>query len=337
MCIVSSNWFGVWIGLELNLIRFIFYSNIIVNINGWGVRKEGVLIYFLIQALGSLLLLFFVIVKCFFDRWIGFLFAGLINSFIFCCLLLKLGIGPFYVWFPYVINKMHWLVGFILITWQKLAPFILCRYFVDIIWVVIISILVSVVVGGIGGFNELLLKKLLAYSSVAHGGWILGLLINESFIFYYYYFIYFFLVFVVVRLIYVNDIMSLNEFIFSRRMLVGMWWMMSLMSLGGLPPFLGFYIKWIGIFYLLNFNLLVVLFLILIALVSLFYYLRIIYSFMLISFWDVGFEEVKLKLKNVVVLILSLGAIFVFPFFSLFTWNFKLIKLLTFKVKIRNI
>jgi NADH:ubiquinone oxidoreductase subunit 2 (subunit N) len=59
---------------------------------------------------------------------------------------------------------------------------------------------------------------------------------------------------------------------------------LSLLSLGGLPPFLGFFLKWMvisGGLYAGNYFL--VLFLVLISLFTLFYYLRISYAGFIIT------------------------------------------------------
>lgn len=64
--------------------------------------------YFFIQAIGSILLLFFVLVD--FSGFVGVDFFsqyGCIYWFIVFCLVLKLGLGPFYLWYIYVINRLR--------------------------------------------------------------------------------------------------------------------------------------------------------------------------------------------------------------------------------------
>lgn len=53
-----------------------------------------------------------------------------------------------------------------LITWQRLAPLFLLLGFE----VFSVICLCSVLVGAFGGFNQVSLKKILAYSSILHVG-----------------------------------------------------------------------------------------------------------------------------------------------------------------------
>lgn len=68
--------------------------------------------------------------------------------------------------------------GLILLTWQKLAPIsvlyqILPSINLDLI--LTLSIL-SIIIGGWGGLNQTQLRKIIAYSSIAHIGWITAIL-----------------------------------------------------------------------------------------------------------------------------------------------------------------
>jgi NADH:ubiquinone oxidoreductase subunit 2 (subunit N) len=121
---------------------------------------------------------------------------------------------------------------------------------------------------------------------------------------------------VVVGLVYVKDIISLNEILLGGRGVIGRWWLFRMMSLGGLPPFLGFFIKWSAIICLLRLSITLVLVIVFLALVSLFYYLRVVYSFLLIRHWIVRNERVEILFGMSLGLFISLGGVIFLPFLS---------------------
>jgi len=64
---------------------------------------------------------------------------------------------------------MIWPQALILITVQKIAPMSLLSYYiVEQATLVTVAAIISAVVGAIGGLNQTLLRKLLAYSSINH-------------------------------------------------------------------------------------------------------------------------------------------------------------------------
>jgi NADH-ubiquinone oxidoreductase chain 2 len=89
-------------------------------------------------------------------------------------LLLKVGAAPFHFWFPGVAEGLSWDNLVVLITWQKAAPFILINYTVGTSFLITTSIILSSLVGAVGGFNQVSLRKIIAFSSINHIAWMLG-------------------------------------------------------------------------------------------------------------------------------------------------------------------
>lgn len=85
---------------------------------------------------------------------------------------LKLGLFPCHYWFPDVLQGVGFLEGLVLSTWQKLAPFVVITYVVESVDVLLLSVLgvLSVLTGGWGGLNQTQMRKVLAFSSIAHIG-----------------------------------------------------------------------------------------------------------------------------------------------------------------------
>lgn len=133
--------------------------------------SERVFKYFLVQAIGSLILFIVGLIgRTFFGYWMfvyDFLFRGGIIVFLMS---LKLGARPFHSWFISVREGLDWVSLRVLMTWQKLAPLGLIMISGWRIVSVILIGLISVLIGGLGGLNQLIVRKILAYSSVSHLG-----------------------------------------------------------------------------------------------------------------------------------------------------------------------
>lgn len=88
-------------------------------------------------------------------------------------LLIKLGAAPFHYWFPAVASGIGWTQNFFLITWQKFGPLVLLNYVLGIPTLMIVLIALRTFIGRVGGLNQRSLRKLMAYSSINHLGWLL--------------------------------------------------------------------------------------------------------------------------------------------------------------------
>lgn len=277
LSISSSSWFGAWIGLELNLISFIPLISIKINYY----FSEAALKYFLIQALASTII---ISSRCL------ILFSHLTPYFlILISLLLKLGAAPFHFWFPQVIEGLSWLQVIILITIQKFAPIYLISYIVrDSIFLhfTLISATISAIVGALRGLNTLKLRKLIAFSSINHMSWILVAISLNQTIWLIYFIFYSVISISVIAIFFVLQIYNMSDllnFKISKSLFI-LSIPMSLLSLGGLPPFSGFIPKWIIIQIMLNNNIvLILLFLLISSLITLYFYLRILTPFVLLS------------------------------------------------------
>nr|QRV62803.1 NADH dehydrogenase subunit 2 [Neoporus sp. NHM-IR594] len=288
--ISSFSWLGTWVGLEINLLSFIPLINIKNNLYS----SESSIKYFLIQALASSIFLFSIIMTIskskilnetlFFNQT----FMMIMNS----ALLLKLGAAPFHFWFPEIIEGLNWMNSLILMTWQKIAPMMILSYSIKFNFYMFFIIITSSFIGSIGGLNQISLRKILAFSSINHISWMLSsFTINE---------ITWMMYFLTYTFISMSIIFILNKFnIFVLKqlfmMINNMYYMkyfmlMNLLSLGGLPPFLGFFPKWIIIQNMSLNNFTMISFMIFMTLITLFFYIRITYSSMMIFNNELNFS-----------------------------------------------
>nr|YP_009558813.1 NADH dehydrogenase subunit 2 [Metaplax longipes]QBA83261.1 NADH dehydrogenase subunit 2 [Metaplax longipes] len=271
----SSSWFGAWVGLELNLMSFIPLIALKMN----PLYSEASLKYFLIQALGSVMLIS--------SSFLYLSLSFMSSVTIFLALLLKIGGAPFHWWFPQVMEGLKWPQVLILSTIQKLAPMVLISYLMSnpiMIKITIMASVLSAMVGSLGGLNLTLLRKIIAFSSINHLSWML-IAISMSDIFWLFYFTIYSLMLTSITMIF-NKLKaySLSTLIQSDQNSMLSTFIISLnfLSLSGLPPLTGFIPKWILIQIMVNSNLFIpIFFLLTSALITLYFYLRIMISAMI--------------------------------------------------------
>lgn len=288
--ISSNSWLGAWIGLEINLLSFI---PIISNRNNI-FTTEASLKYFLIQAFASVRLLFLILIKGFLENLFSLNNLLLTNTIQIAPLLIKSGASPFHWWFPRVMEGLEWNNCFILITIQKIAPLSLMSHSLNISSFLFIIIILSITTGAVGGYNQISIRKILTYSSINHIGWILTAISIGNNYWWLYFSIYFLLIYTIISIIKPFQISSINQIpsIIKNKPTIKFLIFSSLLSLGGLPPFLGFLPKWIIIQYLiLNENYLLITLIVTFSLITLYYYLRVSYTSFLIlnveSNWNI--------------------------------------------------
>lgn len=269
-------------GLEINLIAFI---SLILN-NKKILSIESSLIYFLTQAIASSILLYAIIFYII-NFNINFFIFNNLNNLIIIALIIKIGAAPTHFWIPLVIEGLSWINNYLLITWQKIAPIILLIYCAnkDLF---IIFILISTIIGSIIGFNQTSIKKVIAYSSINYNSWILASIqistvLWKLFIrFYFYLSGCLILIFNLINLLIINQIFSIN----IKNYKINLFIIINILSIGGLPPILGFFPKILVIINIIIFKKIIIIFIILtFNLITLFYYLRITYSTFLINYF----------------------------------------------------
>nr|UFZ13804.1 NADH dehydrogenase subunit 2 [Neochauliodes bachmanus] len=314
LAVSSNSWLGAWMGLEINLLSFIPLMSNLKNI----LSNESALKYFLVQALASSILLFSVILFFINSSYLVIKYQPLSQLMINSALLLKMGAAPFHFWFPSVMENLNWINCLILMTWQKLAPLMLMSYCFNSDFIYLITLL-SLLVGAIGGFNQLNLRSLMAYSSISHLGWILISMIYSEIMWITYYLFYIILSSIIVlffqsfSLFFFNQIYSMNFDPYMKFMM-----MTNMLSLGGLPPFLGFLPKLLVINLLASNQMYFMIFsMVMLTLITLFYYLRITYSAFMLMYPSLKWLDSSLNTKINVHIYLNVISILGFPFISL--------------------
>lgn len=161
----------------------------------------------------------------------------------------------------------------------------------------ILFILISLILGSLTGLNFSSLKKIISFSSINQISWIILSLINNK-LFKIYLIFYFFLIWIIIKSItffnlkYLNQIYNLN----IKNKFIKLFIFINFLSLGGLPPFLGFYPKLLIILKTNNF--LITFLIVIFTIISLFIYLRIIFSLLILNSIKINKINLKLNLKK---------------------------------------
>nr|YP_009112200.1 NADH dehydrogenase subunit 2 [Drosophila incompta]AIY56324.1 NADH dehydrogenase subunit 2 [Drosophila incompta] len=282
--VTSNSWLGAWMGLEINLLSFIPLMSDSNNLKS----TEASLKYFLTQALASTVLLFSVILLMLKNNMNYEINNSFISMITLSTLLMKSGAAPFHFWFPNLMEGLTWINALLLMTWQKIAPLMLISY-LNLKNLLLISVILSVIIGAIGGLNQTSLRKLMAFSSINHLGWMLSALSISESIWLIYFLFYSFLSFTLTFMFNTFKLFHLNQLFswFTQDKIFKFTLFMNFLSLGGLPPFLGFLPKWIVIQQLTFCNQYFQLFILLMStLITLFFYLRICYSAFMLNYYE---------------------------------------------------
>nr|YP_010271170.1 NADH dehydrogenase subunit 2 [Simocephalus serrulatus]UKB87182.1 NADH dehydrogenase subunit 2 [Simocephalus serrulatus] len=271
----SSSLFVSWLGLELNMLAFI--PLLVLSKNKFS--SEAAVKYFLTQTLASILFV------------VGLL-AGLIDAsflmylLVFLGLCIKLGAAPFHSWLLTIAESSTWVVLLVLLTIQKINPLlIMWNLDLQLSNLCLAIILVSVLVGGFMGLIQTSPRLILAFSSINHLGWLLISLFFSIWLGVVYFVSYFLVLVPVVSLFRNSNLQHINQLTtlsIPSSYLILMF--LSLLSLGGLPPFFGFLPKWVVLQSLMfSGHFILGFILVLVSLFTLYYYLRLTFSAFILS------------------------------------------------------
>nr|YP_010472697.1 NADH dehydrogenase subunit 2 [Marumba saishiuana]UAT98105.1 NADH dehydrogenase subunit 2 [Marumba saishiuana]UVH65825.1 NADH dehydrogenase subunit 2 [Marumba saishiuana]WMQ52874.1 NADH dehydrogenase subunit 2 [Marumba saishiuana] len=308
--ISANSWFGCWIGLEINLLSFI---PLISNSNNL-LSSEASLKYFLTQSIASMNFLFSILIK--FILMKNFEMNNFISIMINSSLLMKMGSAPFHFWFPNISEGLSWFNNFILMSWQKISPLILLSYYFNMNYMYMIIIL-NVIIGAIGGMNQTSLRKLMAFSSINNLGWMIFSFMISNNLWIFYFAMYSILISIMFFLFYNLNMFFINQlYINNMNFMIKLNLFINFLSLGGLPPFIGFLPKWIIInFLMINKFYLLTLIMVMSSLITIYFYIRIIYSSFLFNYFKMKWFKMFLKnnfmnLINFISMISIMGMIF---------------------------
>nr|QNH68981.1 NADH dehydrogenase subunit 2 [Mazarredia convexa] len=273
----SNNWIGVWMGLEINLLSFtpLIMYNKNLNSNFSGIK------YFIVQSIASITLLASTTMMLINNN----LNVHFFLLFMAMSILMKMGAAPFHFWLPEIMDNLEWNNCIILLTWQKIAPMMIL-YYIEINQIIMnLCIVMSAFIGSIMGLNQISLRLILAYSSINHMSWMITAIYSNSITWMIYFSIYTLIILLISMSFKSNNLYMINEIYYNKNhnKINKINLSMSILSLGGLPPLMGFLPKWLVIEELMNKSQYVMAFILIISsTITLYFYMKMFMSSSLI-------------------------------------------------------
>nr|AAP84539.1 NADH dehydrogenase subunit 2 [Sceloporus ornatus] len=277
----SHHWFMAWIGLEMNTLAIIP----MISKQHHPRATEAATKYFLTQAAASAMILFSSTMNAWLTGTWDIMSSTnpTANMLLTMAIAMKLGLAPAHFWLPEVLQGSPLKTAMIITTWQKLAPMALIYQTSNNLSTsaLLTMGMISTALGGWAGLNQTQTRKIMAYSSIAHLGWmatITTILPNILLLNLVIYLTTTLSMFYTLTLLNSKNIKDLTTSWTTSPSIAAMT-MLILLSLGGLPPLTGFMPKWLILEELTTQNLVVVATIMAMsALLSLFFYLRLTYS-----------------------------------------------------------
>nr|YP_009659091.1 NADH dehydrogenase subunit 2 [Gephyrocharax atracaudatus]QCQ81476.1 NADH dehydrogenase subunit 2 [Gephyrocharax atracaudatus]QYJ09236.1 NADH dehydrogenase subunit 2 [Gymnocorymbus ternetzi] len=278
---MSSHWLLAWIGLEINTLAILP----LMAQRHHPRATEAATKYLLIQAASTAMLLYATT----FNAWsqgewnIVQINDQIATTLIVLALAMKLGLAPFHFWLPEVMQGLTLITGLILATWQKLAPLALLLQISHVAHPLILTALgiTSTLMAGWAGMNQTQLRKIMAYSSTAHLGWIIIIIQYTPHLAVLTLGIYVFMTMTAFLTLKATSSTKINMLAqsWSKNPVMATIMLLILLSLAGLPPLTGFLPKWLILEELTKQAMTALATLIAMsALLSLYFYMRLCYS-----------------------------------------------------------
>lgn len=176
LLVSSLNWLSIYLAMELQTLT-LFILVAIKRDSAYS--TEAGLKYFVLGAVSSGLflfgcaLLYGVTGEISIQGINSVLTADVGKILITVSLLFKLSVAPFHMWAPDVYEGAPTIITALLATVPKVAVFSILVQIGAVTNVVLVCALLSIVYGSVGALNQTKIKRLLAYSGIAHMGFTL--------------------------------------------------------------------------------------------------------------------------------------------------------------------
>nr|AFB19454.1 NADH dehydrogenase subunit 2 [Illadopsis puveli] len=278
--ISSNHWIMAWAGLEINTLAILP----LISKSHHPRAIEAATKYFLTQAAASTLVLFSSMTNAWHTgQWdITQLTHPTSCLILTSAIAMKLGLAPFHFWFPEVLQGSPLTTGLLLSTIMKLPPISLLYMTSPSLDPTLLTCLAitSTALGGWMGLNQTQIRKILAFSSISHLGW-MTIIISFSpklmLLNFYLYVLMTTAVFLTLNSIKTLKLATLMT-TWTKTPALSAMLLLTLLSLAGLPPLTGFLPKWLIIQELTKQSMIMAATTIsLLSLLSLFFYLRLAY------------------------------------------------------------
>nr|WAP91723.1 NADH dehydrogenase subunit 2 [Idiocerini gen. 'Neoamritatus' sp.] len=274
----SNNWVMIWVGLELSLMTIIPMMNSYSSIS-----SECTMKYYIVQSMSSAIFILGMILLMI-NRNYNY------KLIIILSMMMKMGVAPFHMWVISIIEGLNYMIMFNMLTIMKIVPMIIINNMNMNLNIIIIF---TLFIGSMLGMSQNSMRKILAYSSIFNMGFMIYCSSNLS-LWMLYLLLYSINLLMLCIILMMNNINYLNQLMINNINLktkITIWILM--LSMGGMPPMLGFIPKFIVIEIAIMFNdWIIIMVMIITSLLVMFYYNRLCFilslSSSLITKWKIS-------------------------------------------------
>nr|AWX35951.1 NADH dehydrogenase subunit 2 [Caridonax fulgidus] len=245
--ISSNHWMMAWTGLEINTLAIIP----LISKSHHPRAIEAAIKYFLVQAAASAMILFSSTINAWqTGQWdITQLTNPTSSALLTTAIAMKLGLVPFHFWFPEVLQGSPMTTALLLSTMMKFPPItilLLTSHSLNPSLLTLMGIS-SAALGGWMGLNQTQVRKILAFSSISHLGWMIIILLYSPKLTLLTFYLYSLMTTAVFLALNTTKSLKLSTVMTSwtKTPSLNAVLMLTLLSLAGLPPLTGFLPKWL--------------------------------------------------------------------------------------------
>nr|QBS54835.1 NADH dehydrogenase subunit 2 [Aleadryas rufinucha lochmia] len=278
--ISSNHWVTAWVGLEINTLAILP----LISKSHHPRAIEAATKYFLVQAAASTLVLFSSMTNAWYTgQWdITQLTHPTSCLILTAAISMKLGLVPFHFWFPEVLQGSSLTIGLLLSTAMKFPPITLLYMTSQSLNSSLLTTMaiLSAALGGWMGLNQTQTRKIMAFSSISHLGWMAIIITYNPKLTLLNFYLYAMMTATVFMTLNSMKVLKLSTLMttWTKAPSLSTILLLTLLSLAGLPPLTGFLPKWLILQELTKQDMSSAAVLIsLLSLLGLFFYLRLAY------------------------------------------------------------
>nr|AWX35939.1 NADH dehydrogenase subunit 2 [Actenoides bougainvillei excelsus] len=245
--ISSNHWMMAWTGLEINTLAIIP----LISKSHHPRAVEATIKYFLVQAAASAMILFSSTINAWqTGQWdITQLTNPTSSALLTAAVAMKLGLVPFHFWFPEVLQGSPMTTALLLSTVMKFPPITIMLMTSHSLNPNLLTLMAisSAALGGWMGLNQTQVRKILAFSSISHLGWMAIILLYNPKLTLMTFYLYSLMTTTVFITLNTTKSLKLSTVMssWSKTPSLNATLMLTLLSLAGLPPLTGFLPKWL--------------------------------------------------------------------------------------------
>nr|AWX36031.1 NADH dehydrogenase subunit 2 [Tanysiptera sylvia]AWX36032.1 NADH dehydrogenase subunit 2 [Tanysiptera sylvia] len=249
LTISSNHWVMAWTGLEINTLAIIPH----ISKSHHPRAIEATIKYFLVQATASALILLSSTINAWqTGQWdITQLTNPTSSVLLTTAIAMKLGLVPFHFWFPEVLQGSSMTTAMVLSTMMKFPPITLLLLTSHSLNPSLLTLMAisSAALGGWMGLNQTQTRKILAFSSISHLGWMTIILLYSPNLTLLTFYLYTLMTTAVFLTLNTTKSLKMSTMMISwaKAPSLNAALMLTLLSLAGLPPLTGFLPKWLVI------------------------------------------------------------------------------------------